>query len=389
MSETKIENKTANKKKRLFTLKSLPFWIIFCITWFVSVFIYEADLSASSADFVHKFIFPVYAETFGRIFSLFPNIVDTYAFVIPLSRIIAVLLITFLIITIVRKIKKKPPLLLQKIILYTMAVLFIINTIFLNPIYYALYYKTTPIDEQLGLNTADISYEDLRDFYEVAKGKLNELSVQVPRDENGNVIFDDFALCKEAVKKSNIPLTNGFLGRVYSPPNSLEMLANGVAGELEPETLQIEISDRVPLIPRIESTCHEYAHARGYSRENEAEFIAYVSCIQSDNIVLQYCGWLEALNSLKGLENETDPIIDKSEFTEEYLHDIDNINAGLDKAAEDYAASIGFTVEQVDEMNRQYLEDKDAEMKESGADSGVAAYDESVYLLIAYLDRQK
>jgi hypothetical protein len=389
MSETKIENKTENKRKRLFTLKSLPFWILFCLIWFVSVFIYEADLSASSADFVHKFIFPVYAGTFGRFFSLFPNLVDYFAFVTPASRIIALLLIAFLIITIIRKIKKKPPLLLQKIMLYTMAVLFLIVTIFLNPIYYVLYYKTTPIEEQLGLNTADYSYEDLRDFYEVAKGKLNELSVQVPRDENGNVIFDDFTLCKEAVKNSNIPLTNGFMGKVYPFPNSLQMLANGVAGELDPVTLQIKISDRVPLIPRISSTCHEYAHARGYSRENEAEFISYVSCIQSDNIVLQYSGWLEALNSLKGLENEADPFIDKSEFTEEYRHDIDNINAELDKAAEDYAASVGLTVEEVDEMNRQYIENKDAEMKENGADTGIAAYDQSVYLLMAYLDTQK
>jgi hypothetical protein len=141
-------------------------------------------------------------------------------------------------------------------------------------------------------------------------------------------------------------------------------------------------------MPRIVSTCHEYAHARGYSRENEAEFIAYLACIQSDNIVLQYSGWIEITNSLLALEEEGNPIGDRSDLTEQYGRDIDDINAGLNKAAEDYAASIGLTADEVKEMNREALEQKDTELKETGAESGITTYDESIYLLMAYLDNQ-
>ena len=44
--------------------------------------------------------------------------------------------------------------------------------------------------------------------------------------------------------------------------------------------------------------CHELAHLRGYIFEDEANFISYLACIQSDDIVYQYSGYLSVLNYL-------------------------------------------------------------------------------------------
>ena len=42
--------------------------------------------------------------------------------------------------------------------------------------------------------------------------------------------------------------------------------------------------------------CHELAHLKGYIYEDEANFIAFMACINSDNLFFQYSGYLNVLN---------------------------------------------------------------------------------------------
>jgi hypothetical protein len=50
------------------------------------------------------------------------------------------------------------------------------------------------------------------------------------------------------------------------------------------------------------SAAHELAHQRGIAREDEASFVAFLVCINSDDIFLQYSGYLdvyqEVMNAL-------------------------------------------------------------------------------------------
>lgn len=43
------------------------------------------------------------------------------------------------------------------------------------------------------------------------------------------------------------------------------------------------------------TVCHELSHLKGFMREDEANFIAYLACTGSDNVYLQYAGWVYAL----------------------------------------------------------------------------------------------
>ncbi len=40
--------------------------------------------------------------------------------------------------------------------------------------------------------------------------------------------------------------------------------------------------------------CHEMAHQRGFAREDEANYIAYLACIHSDNPLFVYSGYYTA-----------------------------------------------------------------------------------------------
>ncbi|MFQ8979614.1 MAG: DUF3810 family protein [Waltera sp.] len=37
--------------------------------------------------------------------------------------------------------------------------------------------------------------------------------------------------------------------------------------------------------------CHELAHIRGYIYEDEANFIAFLACVESDDSTFQYAGY--------------------------------------------------------------------------------------------------
>ena len=42
--------------------------------------------------------------------------------------------------------------------------------------------------------------------------------------------------------------------------------------------------------------CHELAHVKGYLFEEEANMLAFLACIQSDDVTFQYSGYLSVLN---------------------------------------------------------------------------------------------
>src|SRR2546421_2599 len=58
---------------------------------------------------------------------------------------------------------------------------------------------------------------------------------------------------------------------------------------------------------------HEKAHQRGFAREDEANFIAFVVCVNSTNPYVRYSGYLNALNVV-GAFVSLDPQLNKSLF---------------------------------------------------------------------------
>jgi len=54
------------------------------------------------------------------------------------------------------------------------------------------------------------------------------------------------------------------------------------------------------------TVAHELAHQRGIARENEANFIAFLSCISSDNAYIRYSGYLNMYEYIASALNKTD-----------------------------------------------------------------------------------
>ena len=69
----------------------------------------------------------------------------------------------------------------------------------------------------------------------------------------------------------------------------------GVAGYFNPFTAEAQITRKMPDSTIPFSMAHEQAHQMGYATENEANFIGYITCIQSNDNDIQYAANYKAL----------------------------------------------------------------------------------------------
>ncbi len=98
---------------------------------------------------------------------------------------------------------------------------------------------------------------------------------------------------------------------LYSTPKPVvmsELMSNaGIGGVFVPFTLDSNINVNAPFFTLPFTMAHELAHQSGFMREDEANFIAYLACKQSDEPMMLYSGLFLAFDhSISALE-EADP----------------------------------------------------------------------------------
>ena len=71
------------------------------------------------------------------------------------------------------------------------------------------------------------------------------------------------------------------------------MAATGTSGYINPFALDVHLASDLLWFERPFDLAHEWSHVAGYAREDEANFLAIVSCTRSNDPVVQYSGWLE------------------------------------------------------------------------------------------------
>lgn len=71
------------------------------------------------------------------------------------------------------------------------------------------------------------------------------------------------------------------------------MNKNGTSGFTNPFTLETQLAPDLLWFERPFDQAHEWSHAAGYNREDEANYIAALTCMRDSDAIAQYSGWLE------------------------------------------------------------------------------------------------
>jgi len=245
---------------------------------------------------------------------------------------------------------------------------------------WGLNYYRLPLSESMAIKIEGYSKEDLvrLSFYLIEKA--NSYREEIDEDSRGvmklsqskrKALNDAYSGYKNLSKEYQI--FKGSYGKPKIVITSKLMSYAGIAGIFFPFTIEANVNGDVPDPVFPSNVTHEMAHQRGFAREDEANFISYLSCIYSDSIEYKYSGTLLALiHSMNALYKvDMDSAISlASQYSPGVRRDLEFVNSYWKK----YEGPVERTSTKI---NNAYL-------KANNQKDGIQSYGRMVDLLLAY-----
>ena len=178
-------------------------------------------------------------------------------------------------------------------------------TLFLYTLLGGLNYYRYPFSHYSKLKIEKYSVEELYGLTKQLAEQANELRGQVLYVDDNDVFdlsTDYFKLAKEANKamknlSKEFPVFEGFYGRPKPVILSSLMSYSEITGIFFPFTMEANVNVNITDYAIPYTMLHEMAHQRGFMREDEANYIAYLAGVSSDSIELMYSSTMLALIS--------------------------------------------------------------------------------------------
>ena len=76
------------------------------------------------------------------------------------------------------------------------------------------------------------------------------------------------------------------------------MMATGTSGFINPLTLNVALASDLLWFERPFDLAHEWSHDAAYAREDEANYLAILTCLRSPDPAVKYSGWFELFTYL-------------------------------------------------------------------------------------------
>ena len=274
--------------------------------------------STSFCDWYIANIFPIWLNTYGRITGLFPFSVGEWLLVAGVILVAVVVLLGMigLVVGLVRLVRKiagrvnTPPLFFHAMrrfycffawILLSVCLIMTLNC-------FILYHASTFSEHYFGEETGDYELTELITLYNMVAEKCNGYALTIERDANGvpvyrgtlgedGVLMDMADTARAMMQKlgETYPQLDGYYPRPKPLYFSDFMCQQYMCGYYFPFSLEANYNDVMYELNFPSTMCHELAHLRGYIFEDEANFISYLACIQSEDIYFQYAGYINVL----------------------------------------------------------------------------------------------
>lgn len=184
-----------------------------------------------------------------------------------------------------------------RFMLCTLAVLMVIYILFV--VMFASGYRGSTLDKKMSLDKTAVSTDELYDTMKTVVAELNLLAGKVGYSSDGsskmpyslNELNDKIVEAYDAVRE-DYPFISNFKSRFKPVVLSPLMTYMHISGVYSYFTGESNVNTNYPDYVIAYTAAHELAHQRGIARENEANFVAYLVCISSDDDYLRYSGYL-------------------------------------------------------------------------------------------------
>lgn len=356
------------------------------------------------------YIFPIWVNTYGRLTGIFPFSVGEWLIVAGVILVLAAVLLAVAAVIVWavsfvrqsvssgRQTQKGWKSFLKgfyRFFAWTLLIVALIMT--LNC--FILYHASTFSEKYFGEGKEEYSLEELLIVRNYVVEQCNELSLKMERAQDGSILYTGSTLKngkegdmgEKAIElMQDLGKTYPQLDGYYPKPKPLLssdfMCQQYTQGYYFPFSMEANYNN-VMYVMNVPSTlCHELAHLRGYIFEDEANFISYLACVESEDEFFRYSGYLSVLNYL---ENDLYKAWKtSSKAYEKAVQEVPPV-AALSQVYEDNVfeewerinGEAIFDTEDVDRVSDTFT---DITLKVNGVEDGMLSYSRVVELLLQY-----
>lgn len=251
---------------------------------------------------------------------------------------------------------------------------------FLFIILWGLNYNRVPLYEGMNMTNEKHTVKELGELYEYLIDKTNGLREETDIDANNiatvtggyQSVLDRANLGYEAASKE-FSVLEGAFGTPKKLLFSEFFNYTGITGIYFPYTAQAGVNVNAPLMTVPATTLHEMAHQRGFAREDEANFIAFLVSTMHPDKDFQYSGYILALSNTANALYKEDPELYKE------------LNLKKSEAIErDRQYRINFWDKYSGKIEKVSSKVNDTYLKSNGVSDGEKSYGRMVDLLLDY-----
>lgn len=324
------------------------------------------------SEFYAKYIYPVWVNTLGRLMSFFP---------VSMVEILLYLCILYVMFWLLRLIFFRKGRRGQTLLLGFLTVLAFASFLFLSyTVNCGINYHRHTFAEESGLVVKERPVEELMALCEKLTDEVNSYSGQVVRNKKGLCVLETEPELRavEAMDKAaeEFETLDGYYPRPKGLIVSQILSYQQLTGVYSPFTVEANYNRHMIPYNKPFTMCHELSHLRGFMREDEANFIAYLACMASDDVDFNYSGaltgWVYATNALCS--------VDEVSYYMFYDRLLPEVKAELAANSAFWDSYEGQIAEVADAVNDTYL-------KANNQTDGVRSYSRMVDLMLAYEDR--
>lgn len=417
------------QKKKKWKTRTKTYFIIAGMAVLLNVIVWSSE---TFCDWYIRYVFPVWVNTYGRLTGLFPFSVGEWLIVAGVFLVIAavILMIASALRWIIRRCRARHvdkqdkssraphvacPSGIQGrgrfdkfcCVFYTffawvLLAVFVLMTLNCTILYHATpfsekYFATEKATDDVNENTdtgntaetekSTYTLQDLTALRNMLVEKCNELSRQMQRTEEGEIIYEGNMGKKAISDMQALGETYDALQGFYPMPKPLYfsdfVSQQYMLGYYFPFSMEANYN-KVAYVTNLPVTmCHELAHLKGYIQEDEANFIGFLACISSDDLLFQYSGYLSVLNYVN------------NDFYEAVGEDYERYMAEVQIERQVYEDAVFVRKEDWDRIEKEAVVDTEVvdavstgfvetSLKLNGVDDGMVAYSRVVGLLLQW-----
>ncbi len=325
------------------------------------------------ADFFNLNISPFFRMILAKITGVLPF--SLAEIIIILSPVLMILLI----IQAVRLIKKDG----VKRVRFLFSILAVIAYIYSSFVLtFATAYRGTSLEDKLSISRKEVSAAELQAAARIVLDELNLLSENITYDGEG------FSVMPYGFSELNSKMNAAYAGlcekysfiselnsRVKSVMLSEPMTYTHISGVYTFFTGEANVNVNYPDYITPYTMAHEMAHQRGIAREDEANFVAFLVCLESDDTYIRYSAYLNMYEYLANALFRADKDAYKELYSDLPVSVIEELIA-YSEFYDKYRDSVVSDIS--DSVNNSYLVSQ-------GQTSGTASYGLVTELAVAYL----